>query len=149
MNPEIAFTFFSIMINFVFEDREFKFKKSNLKEALKSLILFENKKPGDISIIICSDDYLLKVNQDYLNHDYFTDIITFDYSDNEKISGDLFISLDRVFENASSNKVELLNEFHRVVFHGVLHLCGYKDKTKTDIALMRSKENFYLEKFSF
>lgn len=101
----------------------------------------EKKKIGDINLIFTSDKYLLKVNQDYLDHDYYTDIITFDYSEDDFVSGDLFISVDRVKENADTSKVSFLNELNRVVVHGVLHLCGYKDKSESEEQLMRQKEN--------
>lgn len=136
------------MINFVVEDRKFSFKKALLKSYLKDLVISEGKKCGDISIVLCSDEYLLNVNNEYLKHDFYTDIITFDYSEGLLISGDLMISIDRICENASTNKVESLVEFYRVCFHGVLHLCGFKDKTKADKELMTSKENFYLNKFN-
>ncbi|MFN5416599.1 MAG: rRNA maturation RNase YbeY [Flavobacteriia bacterium] len=136
------------MINFVVEDRKFSFKKALLKSYLKDLVISEGKKCGDISIVLCSDEYLLNVNNEYLKHDFYTDIITFDYSVGLLISGDLMISIDRICENASTNKVESLVEFYRVCFHGVLHLCGFKDKTKADKELMTSKENFYLNKFN-
>ncbi|MGV3630511.1 MAG: rRNA maturation RNase YbeY [Bacteroidota bacterium] len=135
------------MISFISEDRNFSFNKTNLKNFIKELVLAEKFKAGDISIVLCSDEYLLEINKSYLDHDYFTDIITFDYSGGKTVSGDLMISLDRVEDNARQNKVDVLHEFHRVVFHGVLHLCGYKDKSPKDQALMRSKEDFYLQKF--
>ncbi len=135
------------MISFVSEDRKLSFKKTELKGFIRQLIEAENLKPGDISVVLCSDEYLLQVNKTYLDHDYFTDIITFDYSDEKQISGDLIISVDRVSDNASKNKVSLLHEFHRVVFHGVLHLCAYKDKSEAEQSVMRSKEDFYLKLF--
>jgi rRNA maturation RNase YbeY len=103
-------------------------KTRRLKIALKSIITSEKYKLGEIAIVLCSDDYLLKVNQDYLNHDYYTDIITFDYCDSNVINGDLIISLDRVRENSMIERTTFEEELNRVVFHGVLHLCGYKDK---------------------
>ncbi len=134
------------MISFVEEDSSFKFKKADLKKFIKDLIESEQKKVGDISIVLCSDEHLLKINKEYLQHDFYTDIITFDYSEALLVSGDLMISVDRVLENALDNKVSSLLEFQRVVFHGVLHLCGYKDKSKVDKTLMTEKENFYLLK---
>lgn len=125
-----------------------KFLKSRqLKSFLKTLVLSEGFLVGEIAIVLCSDDYLLKVNQDFLNHDYYTDIITFDYCENGKINGDLLISLDRVLENSVKEKTDFSNELHRVVFHGVLHLCGFKDKSKKDIEMMRFKESYYLNLF--
>ena len=104
----------------------------------------ETKTLGALSLIFCSDDYLLEMNKEYLDHDYYTDIITFDYSD-EEISGDLFISLDRVRDNAKQNSVLEMNELNRVVVHGVLHLIGYGDKTEEEKIEMRSLENQYLK----
>jgi probable rRNA maturation factor len=122
-------------------------KTRQLKLFVKSLIEAEGFLPGDIAIVLCSDDYLLKVNQDFLSHDYYTDIITFDYCEDGIVNGDLLISLDRVSENSELEKTTFKDELHRVVFHGVLHLCGYKDKTKKDIELMRFKESYYLNLF--
>ncbi len=98
---------------------------------------------GNVSLIFCSDNYLLKINQNYLNHDYFTDIITFDYS-GDTISGDLFISYERVVENSKTHKTLLSDELNRVVVHGVLHLIGYKDKSASEEKKMRQLENKYL-----
>jgi rRNA maturation RNase YbeY len=122
-------------------------KTRQLKLFVKSLIEAEGFLPGDIAIVLCSDDYLLKVNQDFLSHDYYTDIITFDYCEDGIVNGDLLISLDRVRENSELEKTTFKDELHRVVFHGVLHLCGFKDKTKKDIELMRFKESYYLNLF--
>ena len=99
----------------------------------------------NIVIIFCSDNFLLELNKKYLNHDYFTDIITFSYSVKNDISGDLFISVDRVKENSFKHGVSFEKELERVVYHGVLHLCGYKDKTPQEAHEMRSKENYYLQ----
>ncbi len=132
-------------IDIFFEDtKPIKFKKSVLKKHIKSLINNELKKTGIISIVFCSDEYLLEMNKKYLEHDYYTDIITFDYVENDIISGDLFISIDRVKDNSERFNTTFLNELTRVVFHGVLHLAGYKDKTTPDQQVMRGKENFYL-----
>jgi rRNA maturation RNase YbeY len=136
------------MINFVFQDiKEFKLSKISFKKQIKDLILHENCTLGDISFVFCSDDYLLEINKTYLNHDYYTDIISFDFCENKKISGDLMLSIDRIKENALLNKVTFEHELKRIMFHGVLHLCGYKDKTKADKSFMTKKENFYLEMF--
>jgi probable rRNA maturation factor len=125
-----------------------KFLKSRpLKFALKSLITSEGFQLGEIAVVLCSDNYLLKVNQDFLNHDYYTDIITFDYCEDGVINGDLIISLDRVRENSIMENSSFEEELNRVVFHGVLHLCGYKDKSKKDIEMMRFKESHYLDLF--
>jgi rRNA maturation RNase YbeY len=97
-------------------------------------------------LIFCSDEYLLDVNKKYLNHDYYTDIITFDYVEDKIISGDIFISSDRVRENANQFNVSFEMELFRIIIHGILHLLGYKDKTKKDKSLMTEKENFYLSR---
>jgi len=125
-----------------------KFLKSRqLKQFIKTLVESEGFVPGELAIVLCTDEYLLKVNQDFLNHDYYTDIITFDYCESAVINGDLLISLDRVIENSLLENTGLLHELHRVIFHGVLHLCGYKDKSKKDIEVMRFKESYYLDLF--
>ena len=109
----------------------------------------EGKKVGDLSLVFCSDNYLLEINQQHLNHDFFTDIVTFDYCVDDLIAGDLFISVDRVFENSAVYDVSFLHELHRVIIHGVLHLCGYKDKSEGDKVNMRMKEDEALELISF
>jgi probable rRNA maturation factor len=121
--------------------------KKDLKQAVKSLVLNEGKYLKDLSLVFTDDYYLLEVNKQYLNHDYFTDVITFDYSDFPEVSGDVMISLDRVKDNALSMNLAFEQEFYRVVFHGMLHLCGYKDKSKEDVVLMREKEDFYIHRF--
>ncbi len=121
--------------------------KRDLKEAVKNLAIQEGKILKDLSLVFTDDEYLLEVNKQYLNHDYFTDVITFDYSSFPEVSGDVMISLDRVKDNALSLEQSFEREFYRVVFHGVLHLCGYKDKTKENASVMRSKEDYYLNRF--
>ena len=106
-------------------------------------------KLGELSVIFCSDEFLLDMNKEYLNHDYYTDIITFDYVEGNIISGDLFVSLDRVKENAEMYNSRMLRELYRVVFHGTLHLCGYKDKTDEEQKVMRAKEDYYLNEVDF
>ena len=115
---------------------------------LKNIIFEEEQKVGDINYIICDDEYLLKINQDYLQHDYYTDIITFDYVKAKIISGDIFVSLPRVEDNAKHLGKDLNQEFHRVLAHGILHLCGYKDKTEEEQSAMRAKEDYYLSKLN-
>ena len=122
-------------------------KIRELKNYLRALIELEGFQPGDVSIVFCCDAYLLKVNQDFLQHDYYTDIITFDYCENGIVNGDLIISLDRVLDNSEVEKTSFEEELYRVIFHGVLHLCGYKDKLEKDILTMRSKESQYLNRF--
>ena len=109
----------------------------------------EEKQLEEISYIFCTDDYLLKINQEHLNHDTYTDIITFDYTENGIISSEIYISADRVRENAKNLGVAALDEMHRVIIHGVLHLCGYKDKSDLQSQEMRGKENYYLRKRDF
>lgn len=102
----------------------------------------------ELNLIFCTDDYLLEVNKQYLDHDYYTDIITFDNSEGEEIIGDLFISVDRVKENAGDLSVGFDQELKRVMVHGLLHLLGYNDKTETEQLKIREKEDFYLQRFS-
>ena len=114
---------------------------------IKTITEKYNKRVGDVSYIFCSDEKILSINKEYLKHDYFTDIITFDYSANDTISGDIFISLDTVKSNATQFKVPFENEFLRVMIHGILHLCGLSDNTKKQKELMRNSENQALSKF--
>lgn len=133
-----------------YEDiKPLKLKKSIIKKHINYLIKNELKVFGELSIVFCSDEYLLDMNKQYLDHDYYTDIITFNYVENKTISGDLFISLDRIEENAINYKTEKIGELLRVIFHGVLHLVGYNDKTDEEKKLMREKEEFYLNKVNF
>lgn len=135
----------SSSINFFQEGVLFRLRKTkSIKNWIFDSMISESKIPGEISVIFCNDDYLLKMNIDYLKHDAFTDIITFDYSDSMTVAGDLFISIDRVKENAKIFKKNMTDELHRVIIHGILHLCGYKDKTKMEKEIMTSKENYYL-----
>ena len=134
------------MINFNYET-DFKLENSDrLSNWITETILEENCKEGEINYIFCSDDYLLKLNVDFLNHDTLTDIISFDYSVGKELHGDIYISVDRVRDNASDFKVLFKDEIERVMIHGVLHYCGYKDKSEADEKLMRSKEDYYLDK---
>ena len=135
------------MIHFFFENIDEILINSDIKIWLEKLIISENKKIGEINYILCDDEYLLKVNQDYLQHDYYTDIITFDYVKGTTISGDIFVSLPRISENAQAHSKDFKSELHRVLAHGLLHLCGYKDKTDDEKTEMRSKEEYYLKIF--
>lgn len=112
---------------------------------LISLVEMHSKEVGELSYIFCSDDYLLKLNREHLDHDYFTDIITFDYCENGVVSGDLFISLDRVRENAKTFGKTQMNELNRVIAHGLLHLLGFKDESADDIVEMRKMEEVSLD----
>lgn len=133
------------MISYYFQDTDFKFRdRRKTNEWLKLAAESEIRRIGNISIIFCSDNYVLDINQKYLQHDYFTDIITFDYCDGDRLSGDLFISVDSVRENSVEFGTEFKDELNRVIIHGLLHLVGYDDHTEKDIKLMRSKENYYL-----
>ena len=133
------------MVTYFFEDTDFNLKnKTKIKKWLKLVAESEVFSLGAVSVIFCSDNYILDINQRFLQHDYFTDIITFDYSEGEKISGDLFISVDSVRENSIEYGTEFEEELHRVIVHGILHLIGYDDHTDEDIMTMRSKENYYL-----
>jgi probable rRNA maturation factor len=117
--------------------------------GVERLLLKEGKELGVINVICVSDEYLLDINIKHLNHDYFTDIITFDYTNDLIVSGDLYVSVDRVADNAMLNAVSVNNEFLRVCVHGVLHLCGYMDKSDAEIVVMREKEDFYLSYCGF
>ena len=135
------------MISFNYET-DFKLSQSKkISKWLSDVILSENKKEGDINYIFCDDAYLLEINQQYLNHDTFTDIISFEYSVGNELHGDIFISIERVKENAVNFNVPFEEELKRVMAHGVLHYCGYKDKTTTDESLMRQKEDEKIKMF--
>ena len=118
-----------------------------VKRWLSDVISSRGKKLGDICVILCSDDYLLDVNNKYLDHNYYTDIITFDYTEKDVVGGDLFISYDRVKENAKQEGVLIQQELRRVMVHGVLHLLGLKDKTKKEASIMRAAEDVALKMF--
>ena len=138
------------MIRFFHEDC-LPIKQTHEKKLEKTIQLVEKEgfKQGEVSVVFCSDDYLLSLNKKYLNHDYFTDIITFSYNEDGLISGDLFISIDRAKENAEKNKASFSNELSRLVIHGMLHLCGFNDKSQEEIKTMRLKEEEYLKTFGF
>lgn len=134
------------MVSYSLEDIKFEFKHKRLNNAwLKMVAESEVKKLGNICIIFCSDNYILDVNIKFLGHDYFTDIITFDYCEGNVLSGDLFISIDSVRENAEYYKTEFSDELNRVIVHGLLHLIGYDDHTEEEQKVMREKENYYIE----
>ncbi len=134
------------MVSYFLQDIDFVFKHKRLNNSwLKLVAESEIKKLGNINIIFCSDNYILDVNVKYLGHDYFTDIITFDYCEKNILSGDLFISIDTVRDNAEFYKTEFKDELNRVIVHGLLHLIGYDDHTPEEQKIMREKENYYLE----
>ena len=117
-------------------------QRKKLKEFIGFVFSKEKKRVTSLNFIFCSDEFLLNINRQFLSHDFYTDIVTFDLSkEKDAIVAEAYISLDRVRENAKKENVLFLTELHRVVFHGVLHLCGYKDKRKIDIEQMRKKEN--------
>jgi probable rRNA maturation factor len=130
-------------------DKQLKLKnKTALKEFIASIFDHENQPLKKLDYVFCSDEYLLQINKDFLQHDYYTDIITFPLSDkHQPIAGEVYISLDRVNDNASQHNVSVLDETLRVLFHGALHLCGYGDKSENEIKTMRAKEDFYINLF--
>jgi probable rRNA maturation factor len=133
-----------------YEDiKPLKLQKIHLKNQVKNLIYSEIKKMGDITLIFCSDKYLLDINVNCLNHNYYTDIITFNYVEGETISGDLFISIDRIKENSKEFNTTFIKELYRVIFHGILHLIGFNDKTEEEQKIMRGKEDLYLSAVDF
>ncbi|MFT5925855.1 MAG: putative rRNA maturation factor [Rubritalea sp.] len=129
------------MIELNYQNNFKRLDEVSYSKWLVQVAVSENKTLGELSFVFCSDEFLLKINQDHLNHDTYTDIITFDYSDNGLISGEIYISTERVKENAGRFSVSEINELHRVMAHGVLHLCGYGDKSEFETQLMRDKEN--------
>ena len=135
------------MIQFFFENIDSIEITAQTSEWLKKLVIAENKKLGEINYIFVTDEGLLKVNQVFLNHDYYTDIITFDYVKGKTISADIFVSLPRISENALEHSRDFESELHRVLAHGLLHLCGYKDKTEDEQNEMTGKEDLYLNLF--
>lgn len=134
------------MIQFFYENLP-ESVNTDYKKWLEDLILSEGKKTGEINYIFCDDEYLLKINQDYLQHDYYTDIITFDYVKGKTISAEIFVSLQRISDNASTLSRDYEDELRRVLAHGILHLIGYKDKTEQEEKEMRRMEDLYLAKY--
>lgn len=134
------------MVRYFFEDTDFQFKPKRFTSSwLKTVAESEIRRLGEVNLIFCSDNYILDINQRFLQHDYFTDIITFDYCEGNVLSGDLFISVDSVRENSLEYGTEFEDELNRVIVHGVLHLVGYDDHAEEDVKEMRSKENYYLD----
>lgn len=137
------------MINFFSEQvKPPKLNKKKIIFLIKLIALDFKKKIGNISVVFTSDEYLLEINKKYLNHDYYTDIITFNYNEENKVSGDLFISLDRIKENASSLNQSFDIELLRIIIHGFLHLTGLNDKSVKEKTEMTKFENLYLEKYN-
>jgi len=136
-------------VKFNYADRKLSFSdKTKLKSFILTLFKSENISLSELNYIFCSDEYLLQINKDHLNHDYYTDIITFSLEEKgEPVIGEIYISIDRIKDNAISQKANLLNETLRVLFHGCLHLCGYLDKKPKDIKLMREKEDYYINQY--
>ncbi|MDO5637301.1 MAG: rRNA maturation RNase YbeY [Myroides sp.] len=136
------------MISFFTETKfVLPFKKNSFKKWVKEIALSEGKKVGDINYIFCDDDYLHNINMQYLQHDTLTDIITFDYTEGKTLNSDIYISVERVSENATQFNAVFTDELLRVMAHGVLHLCGYKDKSPEQSKLMREKENEKIKMF--
>lgn len=121
--------------------------KNLIKGFVEEIFRCEGKKLKELNYVFCSDDYVLNINRSFLQHEYYTDIITFDLSDAEETVGEVYISVDRVRENGASHNVSFVSEMRRVIFHGALHLIGYRDKKKSEITVMRSKEDYYLRLF--
>ena len=133
-----------------FQDQNIKFKlseKIKIKLWIKTIIESEKKQLGQLNFVFTTDEEILKTNLQFLKHNTYTDIITFDYCEGKIINGDITISVERVKENAEKFKTEFETEIKRVIIHGVLHLCGYKDKTEKELKVMRSRENAALKKY--
>jgi probable rRNA maturation factor len=138
----MAVQFFFVTNNITLANR------TGLKLFVQQIFKAEKKKLANLNYIFCSDEYLLNINKTHLNHNYYTDIITFDLSESSTaITGEIYISTDRVRDNAATLSVSIKEELHRVIFHGALHLCGYKDKTPKDEKEMRAAENQLLDKY--
>lgn len=135
------------MINFNYESEFTLDNEEAIASWLSAVIVSENKTLGEINYIFCDDEYLHKINLEYLNHDTLTDIISFDYTMGNEVGGDIFVSVERVLDNSKDYNTSFEDELKRVLVHGVLHYCGYKDKSEEDQALMRSKENEKLAMF--
>lgn len=136
-------------VQFIFHDRQLVLNnRKALKQFIEQIFMKEEKLLKKVSIIFCSDEYLLGINQEFLKHNYYTDIITFDLSvKGTGIEAEIYISVDRLKENARKLDISFTQEIHRIIFHGVMHLCGYKDKTKEEVRLMRLKEGQYLKMY--
>jgi rRNA maturation RNase YbeY len=132
-------------MEYFYEDTDFVLQDGErIGNWIEETILNESMKLGDVSFIFCSDEYLLQMNKEYLDHDYYTDVITFDYCEGDIVSGDIFISVDTVKSNSEKFITNFASEIKRVIIHGVLHLIGYKDKSEEESKEMRAKEDYYL-----
>lgn len=134
------------MISFNYETEFSLENEQQISNWISSVISEEEFREGEINYIFCDDDYLLKLNLEFLNHDTLTDIISFDYTVGKEINGDVYISIERVRDNANDFNVEFNDELNRVMVHGALHYCGYKDKSEDEEKVMRLKENYYTSK---
>ena len=122
-------------------------ERKKLKEFIQNIFFKEKTEFASLSYIFCSDEHLLRINKDFLYHDFYTDVITFDLSNNKKIEGEIYLSIDRIKDNAKQGKISFKEELHRVIFHGALHLCGYADKKKAEAIKMRFMEDKYLNQY--
>jgi rRNA maturation RNase YbeY len=135
-------------VYFFFQEVKFTLEeRARLKRFIENIFKKEGKRLQSLNYIFCTDKALLEINQQFLKHDFYTDIITFDLSDSAIVIAEIYISIDRVKENALDHKVSFKRELYRVLFHGVLHLCGYKDKKRGEIQEMREKEDYYFSKY--
>ncbi len=146
MFDNFDFRKYNMSVKFFFLDTKVTLtNRTALKRFISKIFKTERIKLGSLSYIFCTDEHLLQINKQYLNHNYYTDIITFDLSnDSESVSGDIYISIDRVKDNARIERVSVKEELHRVIFHGALHLCGYKDKNQADKSEMTAAEDHHL-----
>lgn len=139
---------FTSPVSFFYETPLTLRHRTALKSFIQNIFKKEKTKLSGLNYIFCTDDRLLEINRQYLQHDYYTDIITFELSvPGAPVEGEIYLSVDRVKDNALTHETSFNRELHRVIFHGVLHLCGYKDKTTAQEKLMREKENFYLDRY--
>ena len=138
------------MIEYFFEDTaSLSLKEDALSIWIDNVVNAEKRTLGNLCFIFCSDNYLLSINKQFLEHNYYTDVITFDYSNSNVVSGDVFISVDRIKDNAQKYHVSFILELQRVIVHGVLHLIGFNDKSESEKLMMTSKENKYLELLNY
>jgi len=137
------------MIKFSYQTKYVLKNTKKIKNWISHTIFKLEKNEGSINYVFCDNEFLIDMNKKFLNHDYPTDIITFDYSDKTTINGEIYLSIEQIKENSKTYNTNLHDELHRVIIHGILHLAGYKDKTKTEQLEMRSKEDYYLSLRTF